>query len=371
MNKTIQFLTIFILLCLLALPIGVARAAPLQPAELDSPSSPQQNQPDFELVFGGSYTLDEGETLNSNLVVFGGSARLESGSQVNGDILLFGGSLNVGGTVAGDIVVFGGQVTLLASAVVRGDVSLVGGNLSQVPGAQVQGEVSEGTFGPVNFNFPEGFRFGSYEGIPWQFFHTVRNPWVDALWFLFQSLIWALVAALVALIAPRPTGRVAMAAVSQPLASGGVGCLTVIVVPVVIIVMAITILCIPLSLLVALILAAAWVFGLIALGTEIGNRMATMFKREWPLPVAAGLGTFLLTVVTNGATRLVPCVFWILPLLVGVLGLGAVLLTRFGRHDYPEYASPVPDPQQIAPASPAAVAELPVQPSDESEPPIE
>ena len=55
-----------------------------------------------------------------------------------------------------------------------------------------------------------------------------------------------------------------------------------------------------------------------------------------PAP-AAGLGTLLVWAVANGIA-FIPCVGWLAPLVVGAVGLGGVLLTRFGRKDYPTLA---------------------------------
>jgi hypothetical protein len=144
------------------------------------------------------------------------------------------------------------------------------------------------------------------------------------------------------------------------LITGGLGLLTVVVTPLVVLVMVITIILIPVSLLGILLLAIMVVFGWIAIGAEVGHRLEAAFKTEWALPVTAGLGTFLLTLVVDGIGQIVPCVGWLVPSAVGLLGLGAVLLTRFGTQDYPTYLPPaggtlnlVVPPAPVPPESPA------------------
>ena len=57
-------------------------------------------------------------------------------------------------------------------------------------------------------------------------------------------------------------------------------------------------------------------------------------KREWHPAVAAGLGTLVLMAILNGSGNYRP-LRWLDPLsLVGLVGLGAVLLTQFGRKPY-------------------------------------
>jgi hypothetical protein len=45
--------------------------------------------------------------------------------------------------------------------------------------------------------------------------------------------------------------------------------------------------------------------------------------------LSAGFGTFLLGIVV-GAVNLVPCVGWMAGVLVGLIGIGAVVMTMFG-----------------------------------------
>jgi hypothetical protein len=140
---------------------------------------------------------------------------------------------------------------------------------------------------------------------------------------------------------PNSAERVSQTAVNQPFLSGGVGCLTAIVVPLALVILAVTLILIPVSLLGGLLLVAAWFFGRIAIGLEIGRRLGNVFGRSWPSPLAAGAGTFLLSVVVDGAGSFIPCVGWILPAIVGAVALGAVILSRFGTQTYPaEIISP-------------------------------
>ena len=117
--------------------------------------------------------------------------------------------------------------------------------------------------------------------------------------------------------------------------AGGVGLLALILTPIVLVLLALTCILSPISLLGALAVVVAWVFGRIAIGLEIGNRIAKAFDREWPLPLAAGVGTFSLALVVDSVGTFIYCVGWLIPLLVGLFGLGGVILTRFGTQKYP------------------------------------
>jgi hypothetical protein len=84
-------------------------------------------------------------------------------------------------------------------------------------------------------------------------------------------------------------------------------------------------------------------FGWIALGLEVGKRLAASVKASWPPLVQAGLGTLLLSLVAQ-ALGLAPCVGWIVPVLVGFVGMGGVLLSGFGHRPAPSSLSPAIQP---------------------------
>jgi hypothetical protein len=126
--------------------------------------------------------------------------------------------------------------------------------------------------------------------------------------------------------------------------------LTVIIAPILVVILAITILLIPVSLLAVFLLIVAGLFGWIAIGTEVGKRIAQMFKGGWPLAASAGVGTFVISLVA-GALNVIPCIGWIGSALVVMLGLGGVILTRFGTISYPSGPS-MPMPYATSPAAP-------------------
>jgi hypothetical protein len=151
--------------------------------------------------------------------------------------------------------------------------------------------------------------------------------------------------------------RVTRAIAGQPILSGGVGLLTVIVAPLLFILLAITLILIPVSLLGLLLLAIAWFFGRIAIGLLVGKRLGATIKQDWPAPLAAGLGTFCLVLVIDGIGTIIPCVGWLVPAVVGLVGLGGVLLTRFATQSYPPptiktLANPPSPPDPTVPFNP-------------------
>jgi hypothetical protein len=248
----------------------------------------------------------------------------------------------------------GGLVSLGETAHVRGNIGRIGASIQQNPKARVDGEVIESVTGPYQFN------------IPWRPLEPITflsNIVSGSAWFLFRTLSLAALAMILILFILKPTERVADSIVAQPWTALGVGLLTILVAPIVIVILAITIIMIPVALIGLLAFALATLFGWVAFGLEIGKRVAQLFKVDWAPAVSAGVGTFLLTLVA-ATISYIPCIGWLAPTFVGIAGLGGVIITRFGTRDYPidsiASAPVAPVPVVVHPAPPAAPAITPV-----------
>jgi hypothetical protein len=312
-----------------------------------------------QVVFGGTYTLEKGKDLNGNLVILGGIATLEESSTVNGDITLTGGSLFIQGEVNGNITGVGGSITLGDTAVVDGDINTIGAALNRSNTAVIKGNVSSS--GPGNFRIPLKWSANSLKNLSLNLFQPVGN----VLWGIFQALAMAALALLVTLFLPHPTGRVAHTISSQPVIAGALGLLTIVVAPALFIVLLVTIILIPLSLIGLLVLAVAFAFGWIAIGYETGRRLAAMFKVQWAAPVNAGVGTLVISLLSS-VFIIIPCVGWVLPAVLAIVGLGGVLISRFGMQGSlpPELAL------GVAPSQPGSTPmEPPMVPGDSGEVP--
>lgn len=277
-----------------------------------------------QICTGDNYTVREGQSVGT-VLAFGCNVTVEKGATVRGDISLFGGNATVDGTVNGSIVAFGGNILVNEGALVNGDLSPIGGNANIDPGATVRGTVTRTPRSlHLNPNAPT-VSFGDVR--PRGFF-----AWgVDILMGIVTAIAFAALGALVILFAPGPTRRVGDAAQAQPLGSAGIGCLTLIVLPILGILLAITVIGIPVALVLVLVAAIAWIFGWIAIGYLAGERILKALNAREILPVVAVVvGILILAVIGQ-----VPLLGWLVSLLVGTLGIGAVVLTRFGTRPYP------------------------------------
>jgi cytoskeletal protein CcmA (bactofilin family) len=286
---------------------------------------------DDKVVWGGTFKLGDSDTLKGNLIVIGGTATLAEDSTVTGDIVLIGGTLTVGGNVNGSMIVVGGSANLKNSAYVFGDLITASSSVEQDAGATIAGTVQQNFTIPFQVPF-SGDNQTSPETKPGITVPDL-NPLLKTSRIGFRSFGVAILAMLLALVVPNMVKRVIHPILTAPIISGGFGLLTIFVAPIVLVMIAITLIGIPISLLGILVLGFASFLGWAAIGAEIGNRIARSFKSQWHIAVSAGVGTLLLTLVTQ-IIGLIYCIGWITPFLFSMLGLGAVVLTRLGTREY-------------------------------------
>lgn len=290
------------------------------------------------VIFGGNYTVRSGETFDSDLVVFGGNVTVEEDASVTGSIVIFGGNVSIDGAVGGDLVIIGGAGSLGEKAIVSGDLISVGGAVSRAEGSSVGGDVVDqpSIEIPSIPSIPSIPNVPSVPGAPDAPLPPafINDPVSSAFGILGRAIGIAILAMLLSLFLRPQMERVAQAAVSQPIMAGGVGLLTMIFLPMVMLIMAITLILIPLSILLVFVMAFAWLFGLVALGMEVGERFTKALEQTWAPVLTAGFGAFLLAMVSE-SLALIPCVGWVATMLIALIGIGAVALTWFGSRGYP------------------------------------
>jgi hypothetical protein len=309
---------------------------------------------DGRVVFGQSFTLKSGETLDGDLVVFGGEATIEENATVKGNVVIIGGSLVMDGSATGDAVVIGGLMTMGANSSVAGNVTTVGGSLQRAAGAQVGGQIvtnvpSPNVQTPATPNVP-----APQPNIAMGF-----NPIMQAFGVLGTAIVFAMLAMLLAIFLQPQLDRVAQAIVVEPIIAGGIGLLTTLVSPIalviLVVILVLTLILIPVAILAvvvwAILIVLAWLFGIIAFGMEIGERFTKAIHQTWAPVLSAGFGTFLLMFVV-GAFGLVPCIGWIPEFLIGMIGIGAVVMTTFGSRPLHRSGMTASSPDPLAAGAP-------------------
>lgn len=363
---------VIVVLLLLAIPASTAFAEPL-----------------FDTNVG------ENETVNNDVIVFDGDLTLESGAVVNGDVVVFNGDVKTAGTINGDLVIFNGDLEAEGDASVNGDCVLLNGSVENdsargISCTNIEGGALTGlvqgippvAVGPKAIPdipdipaVPDVPAVPDIPDVPDVTRHSRRsNTGVDFLGVISSTLLLGLLAFVAGSVFPNHLQQVKATARSKPVASGAVGVLTAIAVPALAVLLAIVsavlvIVCIgllgfPIVLLMMLGLLAGMIFGWIAIGTWVGDRLFNGAKRSPAM--RAALGTMVLTLGLGLLGMLLPWVEGIVAFAAGAVGLGAVALTQFGRKPYP----PQEETVEFTEDAVKVANVLDTLPVDDDEPPV-
>lgn len=335
-----------------------------------SPALAAGTQSGGRFCAGENLTISAGTSIDS-LLAFGCNVTIEEEATVRGDVADFGGNVAISGTVNGNIATFGGNISLASTAVVSGNIASMGGNVQRAPGATVNGNINQNPSG--NVTPPIITPFAPYT------LGRSFNYGFDFLGGIISALAFAALGALVVIFAPNATRRVSEAVQAQPLNTAGVGCLTLILLPILGLLLILTLIGIPVALVLGILSAAAWAFGSIGVGLLAGEKILKAFQARDILPVVAVVvGVVVLIIIGH-----IPLLGWLISFVVGLIGLGAVVLTRFGTRTYPPTPTMMLTPAFAAPSAmtttftppmaPTPTAQAPAQepqaPAPEPEPP--
>ncbi|WP_435360112.1 bactofilin family protein [Haloarchaeobius sp. DFWS5] len=312
-----------------------------------------------ESAVAGTYVVDEGETVDglevvgATVVVRGtvdgdlsGAAadvRIEDTGVVTGDVNVGAASVTIAGRVDGDVNVGAATLRLLDGAVVGGnlaagasDATLAGevtGNVelgadtirvddTAVVGGDFRydGELDRAEGASIAGTVVRDEELGGYE-------FSLAPSWaeglIDGLFTVYAFVVNLVVGALLLLVLPGFSRRVSDQVVASPLKTGGVGLLTLLAVPVLLIALALTIIGIPFT------IVGALLFALVAWVAAIYGRFAI---GSWLVAKAGGDNRWLALVVgllVGVVFGWVPYVDGVLEALVFLLGLGALALVLY------------------------------------------
>jgi hypothetical protein len=327
---------------------AAADAAPVPPPpDVAAPPVPDDNRSERRARRGpfGRRGPNSGDRVR-----FGGTITVNEGETVEGDVVVIGGFARVNGRVTGEVVVVGGSAQLGPQADVTGDVVVVGGRLDRNPSARIGGEVEEVGVGPINIDpnigWPRWGWPGWWSGNPFGGFFSLVSTVV-------RVGILCLLTAIVLLVGGGYVERIRTLAAAEPLKAGAVGFLSqVLMVPALVIlcvVLIITIIGIPFLLLLpfaVLALAVLALVGFTAVARELGQ---LVLGRVWS---DSGGGVFAATMagvllivspvllgrlisIGGGPLWLVSTplsiVGFVVEYLAWTIGFGAVLFMMFGR----------------------------------------
>jgi hypothetical protein len=279
-----------------------------------------------------------------DIVRIGGSVTVDSDEYVRGDVVVVGGSANINGEVAGEVVVVGGSARFGPQADIGRDITVVGGGISRDAGAIIRGGINEVGFGDVAWRG----QWGRHANWDWMngFYPVARLTGT-----LVRVTLLILLTTLVLFVAKTPVEQIADRVAADPVKSWFVGFLAeMLFIPVLImaaVVLAISIIGIPLLVLLPVAIVALLVVmlvGFTAVAYHIGRLLQDKVEALRTRPYAATFTGILLIVSPVLLARLVGLTgdlgFFVWPIAaVGFLleysvwtaGLGAAALVRFNR----------------------------------------
>lgn len=262
---------------------------------------------------GGTVVVNADEVVCRELTVFGGTLVIDG--EVKGDIVAFGSTVSITGTVEGNIELYGSTIALQSGSQVHGDIQLYGGNWTKSPAAQLDGTI---------------------------FDHSKHGDWFFASigrfsFPLLSILTWIALGVLLTSLLPDHVMLVRATVISMTRRSLVIGLLSALLAPAILVVLVALILPIPLAIIVAVGLVAAWALGTVAIGWLVGEYVLRTFaphRNTRPMQVVVGLTVLVLA----GS---LPYIGWLVTVGAGLLGLGAVFLSRFGTRLYSQPKHPL------------------------------
>jgi hypothetical protein len=253
---------------------------------------------------------------NATIFKIGEDINIEDGMRIN-HVLAINGQITVSGTVEGNVIAIGNSIVLTRKSVVKGNVFTCGGVIVMGKGAEVQGTITEINSSNISDVITRVLS-DEWEGWSWVFA-------IFSLTIFFSILI---IAILIVVLIPKPI-RVIAASIQEETVKitlwGLLGIVLVVPLAILLTISVIGIVLIPLEMILVL---SAGLLGFIAMSQLLGQRLYALFKRP-PQPILRETFWGLVALWLIGW---IPYIGWMVKVLALMMGLGAVIYTRFGSH---------------------------------------
>ena len=263
--------------------------------------------------FGTDDVIDSKEIVCGNVTSFGGTIVIQG--EVQGDVVVFGTNVIIDGTVNGTITAYGGSITLQNNASVYGDIHLC-----------------QGVWTPGG----EPHLHGNLDGCPKSAEQLLMSDAGPDFWF-WSTLAWVALGILLMVLLPEHVMLVRTTVTSKTRRSLALGLLSILLALPVLAILVALIISIPLAIIVVIGIIAAWALGTVAVGSLLGEyivRVVAPQKNTRPVQVVVGLTVLVLA----GS---LPYIGWVISIGAGLIGLGAVFLSRFGTRLYSQPKQPI------------------------------
>jgi hypothetical protein len=284
-----------------------------------------------------SYALGNGAQRDGDQLIMAYTIDLKSESAIDGKATLIGNEASVNTHVAGDLVVIAKRLKLGADAHVAGDLVICVNDLERADGALIDGEIreecEEGGRASISSLFDSGI--DNWRG----------NFLVRLSGLLGSALLFGALAALGVVLVPQPLTRISYAIQHAPLVTGGVGFLTIVIAVgltafyMVSLFLVLPVVLFPFVLFGWLVIGLFGLLGWVALAEPFGRTLLKRFgANDQPPLITAVVGAIVLALLLR-VWSLLWIVSWVGLLaivILGSMGVGAVVLTRVGTERYPD-----------------------------------
>lgn len=272
----------------------------------------QRNQVVNNDYFASGDTVTISGTVNGDAYIAGGTVIVDG--VIDGDLLVAGGIVIISGTVTNDVRAVGGDITV--GGKVGRNVTIVGGSALITDTAQINGSLVASV---------ARHTLSSREAAP-----KVAGDKNLSLWhrlitsFTVLSYISTLIIGLLfTWLFPSYLLKVSNTAIKKPLRSLGVGFMSVVCAPFVLILLLVSVLGIPLGVMfLALFLIAIW-FAKIYISLALGQKILMLLNKKPSVNWALFAGLTIYYLLTR-----IPVIGPLLWVIFGLIGLGASFITK-------------------------------------------
>lgn len=269
----------------------------------------------------GDITVPAEKVINGDVDSMAGNITIYG--KVNGNVTAMAGNITIEGQVNGNVQCMAGNIYLRKEAEVIGDVTAMAGRIYQDEGTVISGKATE-VVGSRNSNVDWNIGGVHFDGGK---FRITSIPWYFKLWGGITGLIsWLALAALMMLFFANHVQRLSVVVQERPGYYFIIGFVGLILSPLALILLAVTIIGIPLIPVVILLIIFGAIFGQLAVARIIGEKIKVMFnlnyRTEMVRVIVGVLAMFLLT--------LIPVIGWVFFFITLCIGFGVALKNRFG-----------------------------------------
>lgn len=311
----------------------------------------QQQMRDGTVIIGADDVIDDdvsiqaatiiiNGTINGDVDFFAGTIYIPG--QINGNLSGYGGNVQIDGTIEGNAELFGGNILLGPQSSITGNLITGGGTVylrgnvgetATIEGGSVEIDNTARIEGDLRYSAERFTNNGAT--IAGSISQDVGDTFDDALSFLavpafslsvYGIIVNAVFGIILLFVLPGLSKRIRERGNDRPLRAIGIGILSMIFLPLVLVIMLLTVVGVPLAILgLGLLILAAWmgnIYGKYIVGRAIIER----FDKEHE-PVAMVIG-----VIAVGLATLLPVLGGLIDLIVLLFGFGLLVQVIVNKH---------------------------------------